>query len=1061
MEGKGGGEAMPAYCLNEGWQFAREEPRNFQPVTLPHDWLIGDVGNLYKSGAGWYRRELDVSFLREGQRVFLRFDGVYMDSTLYVNGEMAGEWKYGYTAFEFDITRHLRLDRPNILLLGVRYDAPNSRWYTGAGIYRDVVLKVKNPCHFLSDGLYITTWREEDGWRYEVEAEVETGGRPYALRHALLGVEEGIRAWDIEDPRLYTMESELLVEGQVTDRELTRFGFREIAFDPDRGLFLNGRPLKLKGVCLHHDLGGLGAAVYPDAIRRQLTLLKEMGANAIRTAHNPPAKAFMDIADEMGLLVMSEIFDVWRRSKNPYDYARFFDQWAARDVAAWIRRDRNHPSVILWSLGNEIYDTHADAKEGSDTLRFLMGEARKHDPKNHAPVTLCSNYMPWENTQRCADLMKIVGYNYAEYLYPKHHQEHPDWVLYGAETCATVQSRGVYRFPLSQSVLADDDLQCSALGNSSTSWGAKSVEACIASERNAPFSLGQFIWAGQDYLVEPTPYHTKNSYLGHMDTAGFPKDSYFLFQAAWRDPLAAPMVYLYPYWDFSPGQPIDVRVCSNRSAVELFLEGESLGRTALEGRIAADFQVPYRPGVLTAVAYDAKGNPVAEMTRRSFGDARDLVLSEETYGELTFVTIAAVDGEGRTVENANRRVRVRAENGTLLALDNGDAADQEQYTAHSRRLFGGKLLAVVQGEKGAKPKVTAELDEKDIPIRKVELTREGDIVRARTFPPDATYGDLRWRLTDAAGIDSPLGSLIVAEDGRSTTLLPRGDGTAYVRCGPGNGKDHWAFISQIPVVFEGLGTPFLDPYAFVAGGLYNAGNVPLTNGNERGVATLRDGESDVGFRGLDFGPYGSDELILPLFPLDKEPFFFEIWEGLPLEGGQKICTVLYDKGSLWNTYQEITCLLPRRLRGVTTLCFVFRQKVHLKGFRFVRKERAFARLAAGEHDAAYGDSYTLCGDAVEGIGNNVTLLFEGMDFGEQGAGSVRICWRSRHPRNSIQFLFEGIEGERRVMVELPGAEAYAEAAFSLGERVTGPQRVSLIFLPGTELDLAWIQFQAE
>jgi beta-galactosidase len=258
-----------------------------------------------------------------------------------------------------------------------------------------------------------------------------------------------------------------------------------------------------------------------------------------------------------------------------------------------------------------------------------------------------------------------------------------------------------------------------------------------------------------------------------------------------------------------------------------------------------------------------------------------------------------------------------------------------------------------------------------------------------------------------------------------------------------------------------MGTPFLDPYAFVAGGLYNASNVELTNGNERGVATLRDGESHVGFRGLDFGPYGSDELILPLFPLDKEPFTFEIWEGLPLEGGERLCTVLYDKGSVWNTYQEIACRLPRRLRGVTTLCFLFRQKVHIKGFRFAWQERAFQRLAAGECDAVYGDSYTLCGTAVEGIGNNVTLVFAGMNFGEKGAASVRICWRSKHPRNSIQFLFESKDGIRRVMVEAPGAEAYADATFPLGERLTGPQKLSLVFLPGTELDLAWIQFQAE
>ena len=1040
----------------DGWSFAKGEPENFAPVSLPHDWLIADPQNLYESGIGWYRRELDADFLAEGQSLVLRFDGVYMDSTLYVNGHQAGQWKYGYTAFEHNITPWLHRGETNVLLLRVNYQAPNARWYTGAGIYRNVWLKTQNACHFLSDGILITTFQKNGEWQYKVTAEVEAGSRPYQLRHSLPGAAQCPQPWSPEHPQLYTLHSELWVDGSLCDTAETRFGFRSAAFDPERGFLLNGQSTKLKGVCLHHDLGGLGAAVYPDAIRRQLTLLKAMGVNALRTAHNPPAHVLMNLADEMGFLVMSELLDIWRHPKNTYDYARFFDEWIERDVAAWIRRDRNHPSVIMWSVGNEIYDTHADAQAGGETLRRLMALVSLHDPEGHAPATLCSNYMPWENTQKCADLVKIVGYNYAERLYAAHHQAHPDWVIYGSETCSTAQSRGVYHFPLRQSVLADDDLQCSALGNSATSWGAPSVEACLLADEQAPFSMGQFLWAGQDYLGEPTPYHTKNSYLGHIDTAGFPKDSYYVIQAAWTDYRTAPMIHLFPYWDFSPGQPIDVRICSNAPKVELFLNGESQGAQALAGSWLADWQIPYQPGVLRAVAYGQDGNVIAEAFRRSFGDTATLQVECETYGSLTFATITAADAEGNPVENANCRAQVAVENGTLLALDNGDATDYEPYQSSSRRLFSGKLLAIVQSHSGV-PKIFATLDPSDIPVRKVELACQGYLFTARLFPPNATHQQLLWRLTDSAGIDSPLGSLVPAPDGQSATVLPKGDGELYVRCSPTNGREHPAFIAQLPLTVTGLGKPFGNPYQFVAGGLYTASNTPLTNGNERGVATLRDGESHVGFRDLDFGATGADSLTLWLFPLEKTPFTFEIWQGMPGEGGERLCAPRYNKGSVWNTYLEFPVQLPRRIKGIATLCLVFRQKVHIKGFQFSKHEKAFQPLAAADNDGLYGDSFSVCGGAVEGIGNNVTLVFKDMDFGPKGARSLSLCWRSPRAKNSVQLVFHSSE-ESRQMIELGAAPEYAEQIFPLPAPVTGPQTVSLIFLPGSQLDLARLQF---
>jgi len=711
----------------------------------------------------------------------------------------------------------------------------------------------------------------------------------------------------------------------------------------------------------------------------------------------------------------------------------------------------------MWSLGNEIYDTHADAAQGAETLRRLMALAHHHDPKGNARLTFCSNYMPWENTQHSADIIQLIGYNYGANLYESHHTDHSDWILYGGETGSTVQSRGIYHFPLSKDTLSDDDLQCSALGNSATSWGARSVLENI--RLDPPYTLGQFVWAGQDYLGEPTPYHTKNAYFGQLDTAGFPKDSYYLYQAAWTDFAQSPMIHLYPYWDFSPGQLIDVRVCSNAPRVELFLDGESLGTTELTEVVVADYQVPYRPGVLRAIAMDSQGNTVCEAVRHSFGEVVDLRLSHMTEGETLFTTIIAIDAEGRAVENANRRVNVAVEDGDLLALDNGDATDYESYQADNRRLFNGMLLAIIRPYPGKQPKVKAILDWEDIPIRKVELTADGYQIQAKVYPPEASHRDLHWRLTDASGIDSPLGRLDVKANGLSVRVVPSGDGQVIARCSPWNGKDHAAFISMLALDITGYGKPLLNPYAFVSGGLYSASNTELTNGNERGIATPRDRESHVCFQDMDFGPYGSDEITLSLFPLDKEPFSFDIWQDRPQAGETPLFTAHYDKGSIWNTYQDITCRLPRKLAGVTGVCFVFRQKVHIKGFVFTPMDKCFQKLFAAECDSAYGDSYQAAPDgAMEGLAGNVTLVFQHMDFRPHGSSAVRLCWRSALPLNSMQLHFSGEAGEVRQMVELPQAEEYTDAVFPLDMRVVGDQTLSLILLPGCGLDLRWIWF---
>ena len=626
---------------------------------------------------------------------------------------------------------------------------------------------------------------------------------------------------------------------------------------------------------------------------------------------------------------------------------------------------------------------------------------REHDPKGNAPVTIGSNYMPWPNAQKCAELIDIVGYNYGEKFYHQHHLEHPDWVIYGSETASVVSSRGIYHFPFEASILADDDEQCSALGNSSTSWGAKSPEACIIAERDAPFSLGQFLWTGFDYIGEPTPYHTKNSYFGQLDTATFPKDSYYIYQAAWTDRRKRPVVHLFPYWDFSPGQMIDVRAATNAPRVELRLNGRPLGVRELDHERGAQlvgwWKVPYEPGVLEAIAYDEDGRVIATDVRRSFGDAKRIRLRADKPmlaadgTDLTFVEIGMEDGDGNPVENAVNRVRVDVSGaGRLVGLDNGDSTDYDPYKGVSRRLFSGKLMAIIAAgtepgpvrvevsspgletavleleaivPAGGAPKgVSARMAnrplpvvtgrEDEVPVRKIELvsaagqrfdpTLREIVVEARLHPENASYRDVEWRVVNDAGIDSNLAK--VEADGLVAKVTALGDGNFRLRCMSRNGTDKIRLIASLEFKVEGLGPAYKDPYGFIAGGLYDEAAGEAGNGNERGVATARDGETVVCWRGIDFGPVGSDTITIPIFALTSEPYSLQIWEGMPgEEGAERLADVIYQKPSRWNVYQEETYKLSKVLKGVTSISFVTRAKMHIKGFSFARRNRAFER----------------------------------------------------------------------------------------------------------------------
>ncbi|MCX7656349.1 MAG: DUF4982 domain-containing protein, partial [Treponemataceae bacterium] len=1075
----------------------------------------------------------------------LYFEGVYMDSTLYVNGTEAGQWKYGYSSFEHEVTPFLKPGN-NEVVLKVVHQSPNSRWYSGAGIYRDVYLISRGNRYIPTHGIYLAVRQKEGEWIIEIETELiqelaQEGNLRLehhllyhgallatARREILPSMDRDIQhlrvrnplLWSPETPHLYTLETFLFdKEGHLIEKHHNPVGFRTLTFDPQRGFFVNGVPYKLQGTCEHHDLGALGAAFNREAMRHRLTLLKAMGVNAIRTAHNMPAPALMDLADEMGFFILSEAFDMWERPKTSYDYARFFPQWYAQDVASWIRRDRNHPSLLMWSIGNEIYDTHADQR-GQEITWLLLQEVRRHDPKGNAPVTIGSNFMPWENAQKCADILTYAGYNYAKKYYQEHHNRYPHWIIYGSETASVVQSRGVYHFPYECTILAEVDQQCSALGNSPTSWGARSYEACIAADRDTTFSLGMFIWSGFDYIGEPTPYHTKNSYFGQLDTATFPKDSYYIYQAAWTDYKRAPMIHIFPYWDWNPGQLIDVRVCSNAPRIALYCNGRLIGTKDIDHHHGSNqvgtWKIPYEPGELVALAYDEKGHCIARAVRRSFGDPARIILSpsksylEADGRDIIFVTISMEDAAGNPVENATNRVTVAISGaGRLIGLDNGDSTDYDSYKGTSRRLFNGKLMALIGATKetgpltikvsspglevatctltavpsgkqdlcnydviarnSPRPIVTGTADE--IPQRKIELLLVNGsqhlspdiptaILEAHVYPLHTSYKDLFWSVVTASGIETPLAQ--IEPQGNRAIVRPRGDGEFRVRCMSTNGTDTVRLISQLEFTARGFGNLHKDPYHFISAGLYDDSNGDLGPGNEQGIATARDSMTIVGYKDIDFGTHGSDTITLPIFTLNDEAYHLEVWDGHPEKPGSTVVgKLVYQKKSIWNVYQEETYRLKRRLRGLQSLYFVTTAKMHIKGFVFEKQNRTFTTISALEYDELYGDSFRLTNEGIEEIGNNVTITFRDLFFEGTLPQSITLYGRSRTDKNSIHLRWSDGKETMVQLVDFTQQE-FGEQTVPLLELPMSfrniPVSLSFVFLPGSSFDFGWFRF---
>lgn len=1126
--------------FNDGWQFCLCDigtelsalpGRHWYDVELPHDWLINDTSKLYETGEGWYRRSLPCSAEQLSGRVLLNFDGVYMNSTLFVNGKEAGSWTYGYSAFEHDITDFLH-EGENELLLRVSHQSPNTRWYSGAGIFRDVMLKLRSAAYIGTNGVYIhSAPQPEGGWTTEVETDVvgeasdirmllevfdpagaSMGG--YGLEAHFDGGHEKFTAsfnstdpelWSVDDPMLYTLKISLYSGSELLDCVNETFGYRTAEFDPDRGFLLNGEPVKLHGVCMHHDLGALGSALNEAALARQLRIMKEMGVNAIRTSHNMPARRLVQLCDEMGLLVDSEDFDMWEKPKTEFDNHRFFTEHAERDVRSWIERDRNHPCIIMWSIGNEINDTIDP--HGLDITKRLYEYVLKYDPKGNAAPTIGSNYMGNENAQKCSDVVKLAGYNYSEYLYDEHHAKYPDWVIYGSETASAVRSRGIYRFPAELPLLTGEDCQCSSLDNSVVGWGSSAMKSWRL-DRDCPFCCGQFIWTGFDYIGEPTPYNTKNSYFGIVDTAGFPKDIYYFYQSVWVSPEQKKVLHIVPsYWDFIPGQEIDVLIYSNARDVELFLNGKSIGSHVMELETSQDmrahFKVPFEPGVLRVVGHFADGSECSEVLHTPSDPAAVVLTSDkETLladgRDIAFVEISTVDVNGIPVGNARNLIRVEVSGaGRLVGLDNGDSTDYDSYKGDNRRLFSGKLLAMIEstlepgeitvrayseglenaelrlvsencGEVSGVSVVTenkfpavcraytgevpARLLLPEVDVNSFDPERRSAEIRAKLLPENCTYDDISWSVVRRNGVESNLAQ--VEGSGRSAVVTAKGDGEFFVRAMVHNGAEHPQVIADIPFTAEGLGAAVRDAYSFISASTLDSSNVP-TNIIEDGALSNFDGRTVMTYSDIDFGKTGSQIISLSVGTCFDMPV--EVWEGTP-DDGKLICRVDFGNNGHWCGFAGQDFALAERLTGVRTISVVIDSRVIFGGFSFVPIERAYDTNWVGEADSVYGDDYRIDGRRVADIGNNVIINYERLDFGEGGSEALIISGETGNPMNQIQLRYTPAGGAQKTVLLEFQQDGGREQRFDI-PKLSGVNDVSFVFMPGSRFDFDWFRFE--
>lgn len=754
---------------------------SWEALNLPHDWAIkgpfnapgvsGDLGSLPINGVGWYRKNLTVASSDEGKSIFLDIDGAMSYSAVWLNGNLVGGWPYGYASFRLDLTPYVNVGEDNLLAIRLDNALDSSRWYPGAGIYRNIWLVTVDKTHVGQFGTYITTptiTASSATVNLVVEAEnlgnasrqvdvttdiyvldAESGGAgadvvatfPSASASIEPGTKQSVNgSTTISNPllwgpapaqpqNLYVARTTISADGSTIDTYDTTFGVRTVVHDPDQGVLINGEPVRVQGTCNHHDHGALGAAFNTRAAQRQLQMLQEMGTNALRTSHNPPAPEIVEMADQMGFMVLDEIFDVWNEEKVDNDYHLLFPDWHEPDLRSFIRRDRNHPSVFAWSFGNEIPEQTTE--EGAETAQMLKDIIREEDPTRLATIAMNSA----SASDAIGAVLDILGLNYQgegngnslSSTYPDFHSAYPDQMLWGSETSSAVSTRGTYLFPVTSSnnaIVADGSggdsvaRQVSSYELYATSWGSSPDKVFAQQDRFYPWVAGEYVWTGWDYLGEPTPYSdtARSSYFGIIDLAGFPKDRFYLYQARWRPDHAS--AHILPHWSWPEreGLVTPVHVFSGADEAELFVNGVSAGRIerpASAWRFRWD-NVTYAPGDLHVVTY-RNGSVWAEDSRRTVGNATQLVLDADRSAiaadgyDLSFVSLAVADAAGDTVPRANNSITFAVESGPgeIVATDNGDPTDYTVFPSLTRSAFSGRALAIVRASAAGEIVVSA------------------------------------------------------------------------------------------------------------------------------------------------------------------------------------------------------------------------------------------------------------------------------------------------------------------------------------------------------------------
>ena len=754
--------------LEKGWMFTKGDgdyapvvvdDSAWEQVRVPHDWAIygpfdanndaqvvaitqnferraslktGRTGGLPYVGVGWYRLKFDVPDFGEGKCAELLFDGAMSQAKVYVNGKYVGEWPYGYNSFHFDVTEFLNPDgKDNVLAVRLENLPESSRWYPGAGLYRNVHLIVTDEVHVPVWGTQLIC-SEISERSAKVDLKVSLAGEASRIRTVIYdpdgrkvavrrrskpfdaGREQKLRIrrpklWSPESPSLYKAVTTVYAHGKAVDEYTTTFGVRSIELVADKGFFLNGKMRKFQGVCNHHDLGPLGSAVNEAALRRQLTLLKEMGCDAIRTSHNMPAPELVRLCDEMGFMMMVEPFDEWDIRKCRNGYHLFFDEWAEKDMVNMLHQFRNDPAVVFWSIGNEVPSQCSES--GYETAKFLVDICHREDPTRFTTCGMDQVLCVLKNG--LAGLLDVPGFNYRVHLYEQAYETLPHKIVLGSETASTISSRGVYYFPVEKTPrVRHEDLQCSSYDLEYCGWSnVPDIDFAMAADKE--WEIGQFVWTGFDYLGEPTPYNlmpNHSSNFGIIDLASIPKDRYWLYRSVWRPD--AETLHILPHWTWPgrEGEVTPVFVYTNYPEAELFINGKSQGRKAKDpsdeqGRWRLMWMdTVYEPGEVKVVAYDAAGNAVAERSVRTAGepDHIELKVDRSTLKadgkDLAYIEVSVVDKDGNLCPSDGRLASFATQGagGAYRAAANGDPTCLDLFHLPEMHFFNGKLTAIVQ-----------------------------------------------------------------------------------------------------------------------------------------------------------------------------------------------------------------------------------------------------------------------------------------------------------------------------------------------------------------------------